>query len=191
MSEVMNLQCGICPVGPKSICQCPKPTRHALTREQVESICRFLVEEHLSTEAATMLAHDAAQRQALAQQAQRITEWEDQWRKTNAQYEASAKAVTRQAQELAQRTTERDDAERREQQWEQDYATDLRACQRERQQADTALADTTRRLAESEQAAYDTMGTIGVLTQRVAGLTAELEAYRSLAEAWRSRTGRE
>lgn len=138
-----------------------------------------------------MLAHDAAQRQALAQQAQRITEWEDQWRKTNAQYEASAKAVTRQAQELAQRTTERDDAERREQQWEQDYATDLRACQRERQQADTALADTTRRLAESEQAAYDTMGTIGVLTQRVAGLTAELEAYRSLAEAWRSRTGRE
>ncbi|TKB81925.1 MAG: hypothetical protein E8D44_13195, partial [Nitrospira sp.] len=40
-----------------------------LTREQVEYICKFLVEEHLSKDASTILANDAAPRATIEQQA--------------------------------------------------------------------------------------------------------------------------
>lgn len=73
----------------------------ALTREQYEK----LVQHHTigwgqHSKVNPLLDHDAAQRRTLAQQAQRIVELGDQWRKTNAQYESAAKAVTRQVQEI-------------------------------------------------------------------------------------------
>lgn len=43
-----------------------------LSREQVEYICKFLVEEHLSKDASTILDHDAAQRLTIEQQAGEI-----------------------------------------------------------------------------------------------------------------------
>lgn len=52
-----------------------KDQPHALTREQVEYICKFLVEEHLSKDASTILAHDAAQRETIARLEKEVTKW--------------------------------------------------------------------------------------------------------------------
>ena len=47
-----------------------------LTREKVEHICKFLVEEHLSKDASMILAHDAALRAKVEAQRTRIEQLE-------------------------------------------------------------------------------------------------------------------
>lgn len=47
----------------------------ALSREQVEYICKFLVEEHLSKDASTILDHDAALRTRVVELEREVEKW--------------------------------------------------------------------------------------------------------------------
>lgn len=77
----------------------------ALTRQGFVDRVLHLNRTHdnLPSMRAELLQHDAALRDRIAQQ-------QDQWRKTNAQYESAAKAVTRLTTQLAAMTAERDAA---------------------------------------------------------------------------------
>jgi chromosome segregation ATPase len=95
-----------------------------LTREQVEMELMQLLNG--IGVGGNILAHDAALRAKVEALEREVVRLKDKWqeRRTNLieYYEA----------QLAAMKQERDEAERREQQWEHDYATDLKAAHAER-----------------------------------------------------------